>query len=491
MFNKRKKFYITTSIPYTNAPPHIGFALEAVQADVLARYHRNLGEDVFFLTGTDEHGIKTLRVAREAGRDVKDFADEMSGKFKELVRVLNISNNDFIRTTDEIKHKPGVEKLWKKLDENGDIYKKKYKGFYCPGCEAFKTEKEIVDGRCPIHSKKLELVEEENYFFRLSKYTKEIEKKITGGELEIIPESRKNETLSMLKRGMEDVSFSRMKDKYWGWPVPGNPSQNLYVWMDALTNYISAIGYSGPKGRHSQQFKKFWPADVHCIGKDIMKFHTIFWPAMLLSAGLKSPKTIFVHGFINVNGQKMSKSLGNVVDPFELVRQYGVDAVRYYLLREILPTEDGDFTYEKFEQRYNSDLAGGIGNLVARTLGIATKISNFKFLMSNKISNDKLSKKIKKTQKNYKLAIENFRFNEVLASIWEIISFCDKYINEEKLWETPSISSGRAKKLQVINDLFFAIKEIGILLEPFLPETAEKIKEQLKTGKGQPLFPRI
>jgi methionyl-tRNA synthetase len=474
MFNKKKKFYITTSIPYTNAPPHIGFALEAIQADVLARYHRHLGEDVFFLTGTDEHGIKTLRVARELGRDVKDYADEISGKFKSLAQLLNISNDDFIRTTDEVRHKPAVEKLWNKLDESGDIYKKKYKGYYCPGCEAFKTEKEIVDGKCPIHLKKLEIVEEENYFFRLSKYTKEIEKKIESDELEIIPETRKNETLSMLKQGIEDVSFSRTKDKYWGFEVPGDPEQVMYVWCDALPNYISAIGYK----KETAQFKKFWPADVHCLGKDIMKFHTIFWPAMLLSIGLKLPKVIFVHGFINVAGQKMSKSLGNVVDPFELIKKYGVDSVRYYLLREIVSAEDGDFTYEKFEQRYNSDLAGGIGNLVARVLGVAGKLD-----IKESKPTKKTADKIKEIKKNYTASLEKFKFNEALASVWELISFCDKYINEEKLWES--------KNPKVINDLFFAINEIGVLLLPFLPETSDKILQQIKTKKSEPLFPRI
>jgi methionyl-tRNA synthetase len=474
MPGKKKKFYITTSIPYTNAPPHIGFALEAIQADVLARYHRYLGDDVFFLTGTDEHGIKTLRAAREAGRDVMDFADEMSGKFRNLTEVLNISNDDFIRTTDEIRHKPAVEKLWKKLAESGDIYKKKYKGYYCPGCEAFKTEKEIVDGKCPIHLKTLELVEEENYFFRLSKYTKEIEKIIKNGKLEIIPESRKNETLSMLNQGMEDVSFSRTKDKYWGFEVPGDPEQVMYVWCDALPNYISAIGYE----KETEQFKRYWPADVHCIGKDIMKFHTIFWPAMLLSAELKLPKSVFVHGFINVGGQKMSKSLGNVVDPFELVKKYGVDAVRYYLLREIVSAEDGDFTYQKFEQRYNSDLAGGIGNLVARTIGISSKADIKESKPSKKIVS-----KIKEAKKNYELSVEKIKFNEALAHVWEIVSFCDKYINEEKLWET--------KNPQVVNDLFFAIKEIGILLIPFLPETAEKIEKAVETKKSENLFPKI
>ena len=471
---KDNKFYITTSIPYTNASPHVGFALEAIQADVLARYNRQLGKDVFFLTGTDEHGIKTLRVARELGRDPKDFADEVSGKFRDLTKILNISNDDFIRTTDEIKHKPAVEKLWKKLDASGDIYKKKYKGYYCPGCEAFKTEKEIVDGKCVIHLKPIEIIEEENYFFRLSKYNKKIEELIISDELKIIPESKKNETLGMLKQGMEDVSFSRTKDKYWGFEVPGDPDQIMYVWCDALPNYISAIGYA----EEDKQFKKYWPANVHCLGKDIMKFHTIFWPAMLLSAKLDLPKKIFVHGFINVNGQKMSKSLGNVIDPFELVKKYGVDAVRYYLLREILSTEDGDFTYEKFEQRYNADLAGGIGNLVARVLGISSKIE-FKESKPGK----EIVGKLKEIKEKYTIFLEEFKFNEALICIWELISYCDKYINEEKLWET--------KNPKVVSDLFFVIKEIGNLLLPFIPETAEKIIKAVENKKSENLFPRI
>jgi len=489
MANKSKKFYITTSIPYTNAPPHIGFALEAVQADVLARYHRHLGKDVFFLTGTDEHGLKTLRKAESLGKTPQEFADEISGKFKELARVLNISNDDFIRTTDEKRHKPSVYKLWQKYEEKGDIYKKKYKGFYCVGCEAFKTQKELVNGNCIIHQKPAEEIEEENYFFKLSKYLPEVKKLIEKDKLKIIPETKKNETLGMISQGFEDVSFSRAKEKYWSWPVPGDDSQNMYVWQDALPNYISAIGYV----TDPEKFKRYWPADVHCLGKDIMKFHTIFWPAMLLSAGLELPKSIFVHGFINVGGQKMSKSLGNVVDPFELVKKYGVDAVRYYLLREILSMEDGDFTFEKFEQRYNSDLAGGIGNLVARVLGISSKIINYKLQSTNKskVQNSKLQKKIKEAQKKYELAIEEFKFNEALISVWEIISFCDKYINEEKLWETPSTSSGQAKKLQVISDLFFAIKEIATLLEPFLPQTSEKIKSAVESQKSEILFPKL
>jgi methionyl-tRNA synthetase len=467
-------FYITTSIPYTNAPPHIGFALEIIQADVLARYHKNIGDDVFFLTGTDEHGLKTLRAAESAGKNPLEFADEISNKFRDLAKLLNISNNDFIRTTDEKRHKPTVYKLWEKYKEQGDIYKKLYKGFYCAGCEAFKTQKELVDGKCVIHQKEVEVVEEENYFFKLSKYLPEIKKLIEKDKLRIIPESRKNEVLNMISQGMEDVSFSRMKDKYWGWPVPDDDTQNIYVWQDALPNYISALGYA----EESQQFKKYWPADVHCIGKDIVKFHTIYWPAMLLSAKLELPKSIFIHGFINVAGQKMSKSLGNVVDPFELINKYGVDAVRYYLLREILPTEDGDFTYEKFEARYNSDLAGGIGNLVARTLGILGK-TEIKELKPKKKTEDK----VKEVKEEYGVFIEKFRFSEALASVWELISYCDKYINEEKLWET--------KSTEVLNDLFFVLNEISDLLIPFLPTTAEKIKKAVKNKKSEILFSKI
>ncbi len=484
-----KKFYITTSIPYTNAPPHIGFALEAIQADVLARYHRLLEDDVFYLTGTDEHGLKIRKAAEEAGKSLKEFTDEISEKFRKLNKILNISNSDFIRTTDEKIHKPAVEKVWKKMEKSGDIYKKKYRGFYCAGCEAFITEKDLIDGKCPIHKKKPELVEEENYFFRLSKYLGQIEEKIKNDELKIIPETRKNEVLGYIKTGFGDVSFSRAKEKYWGFSVPDDKSQIIYVWGDALPNYISALGYT----ENSKKFKKYWPADVHCIGKDILKFHALIWPGMLLSLDLPLPKAIFVHGFVTVAGQKMSKSLGNVIDPFELVEKYGTDAVRYYLLREIPSAEDGDFTYEKFEQRYNADLASGIGNLVARVLTMAEeKIKNQKGTSSSQArskikittQNSKIKEKIAETQKKYKNSLDNFKFNEALKSIWDLISFCDKYIEQEKPWKT--------KDVKVINNLLLILDNIADLLLPFLPETSAKIKKQIKKGKkAKPLFPRV
>lgn len=472
---KSKKFYITTSIPYTNAPPHLGHVFEFIQADTIARYRRSLGEEVYFLTGSDEHGLKTKRAAEALGKTAEEFADEMSQKFKDLKNLFNLSNDDFIRTTDQERHLPTVEKLWKKLEENGDLYKKKFSGLYCPGCEAFKTQKEIIDGKCVIHQKEVETIEEENYFFRLSKYLSKIKEIIEKDKLRIIPESKKNEVLATLE-SIEDVSFSRDKDKYWGFSVPGDDSQVIYVWADALPNYISAIGY----GTDEEKFNQYWPANIHCIGKDIVKFHAIYWPAMLLSLGLELPKKIFVHGFINSNGQKMSKSLGNVIDPIELVQKYGIDAVRYYLLREITPTEDGDFTYEKFEQRYNSDLAGGIGNLLSRTIALALK-PEFKEAEPT----SKIKKAAKKTEKDVLNNLEELKFNDALKSIFELMSFSDKYINEEKPWEWKDGAS------EVISDVLFALDKISQLLAPFLPETSEKIKKSVEKRESIALFPRL
>ena len=480
----KKKFYITTSIVYTNASPHIGFVFELIQADVIARYHRILGEDVFFLTGTDEHGAKIARKAKQEEKTPQIFCDEIVKKYKELTKKLNISNNDFIRTTDRDRHWPGVYKFWEKMKKNGDIYEKKYQGLYCVGCEAFIKEKDLINGNCQFHHKVPEKVSEKNYFFRLSKYSNQIKKNIEDNVIKIIPESRKNEMLAFIDNGLEDISFSRPKEKVeeWGIPVHGDDSQLIYVWGDALVNYISAIGY----GKKEDNFLDFWPADIHCIGKDIQKFHILIWQGILLSAGLSLPKNIFVHGFINVDGKKMSKSLGNVVDPFELVEKYGTDAVRYFLLREISPTEDGDFTYQKFEQRYNSDLASGLGNLVARTLSMSKKIDlEFKFLEINKIKNSEAKTKINQVIKSCNKLLDEFKFNEALVVIWELISFCDKYIEKERPWEKSE------KQEQVIRDLIFIINEIAKLIEPFLPETSEKILEQLQTKKSEPLFPRL
>ncbi|OGZ22225.1 MAG: methionine--tRNA ligase [Candidatus Nealsonbacteria bacterium RIFCSPHIGHO2_02_FULL_43_13] len=471
----KNKFYITTSIAYTNAPPHIGFALELVQADVLARYRRIAGDDVFFLTGTDEHGAKIVRAAKNAGKTPEEFTEEVSKKFKKLTEALNLSNDDFIRTTDQKKHWPSVIKVWLKLKENGDIYKKEYEGLYCVGCEAFIKEKDLVNGLCPLHQQKPEIIKEENYFFRLSKYADIVKEKIVSGEIKIVPDVRKNEIISFINQGLEDVSCSRSKENLkWGIPVPEDDSQIIYIWFEALINYLYP--------------KKYWPADVHCVGKDIFRFHALWWPAMLLSLGLPLPKVIFVHGYIASGGQKMSKSLGNVVDPFELVKKYGADAVRYFLLREISPTEDGDYTEDKFIERYNGDLASGLGNLVARVMRPAetfniSKTKNEKELEIKTTHDTPLFNTLESAKMHYKKAIEEFKFNEALFVTWELISFCDFYINQERPWE--------GKNNKVISDLLFLIEEIANMLKPFLPETSEKILKQLKNKKSEPLFPRF
>lgn len=468
-----EKFYVTTALPYVNADPHIGHAFELIQTDVIARYHRLLDNDVFFLSGADENSLKNVQAAEKEGISTEDLVKRNSQKFYGLKRSLGLSFDDFIRTTEERNIK-GAQKLW--IACKKDIYKKNYKGLYCVGCEEFYKEEELEDGLCPEHKKKPELIEEENYFFRLSSYQKELEEVIGKDKVKIIPGTRKNEALSFIKGGLEDFCISRSakRGKGWGIKVPKDDTQVMWTWFDALSNYINALDFA----EDGEKFKKYWPCDLHCIGKGILRFHAIYWLAILLSARIELPKSIFVHGYITIDGQKISKSLGNIVDPFELVNKFGTDAVRYFILREIPSTEDGDFTYEKFKERYNADLASGLGNLIARVLKLAQD-QNFEL----KITNNQLETKIKKTQKEYKKSLEEFKFNEALASIWELISFCDKYIEKEKPWES--------KDEKVIGNLLYAISKIAGFLTSFLPETSEKIKNQLKNKKLEPLFPRV
>jgi len=442
-----------------------------------------------------------VRAAEEEGMSVKKLVDRNAKKFHELKDILNLSFNDFIRTTEE-RHIKGAQKLWKACQK--DIYKKSYRGLYCVGCEEFYKENELENGLCPEHKTRPDLVEEENYFFRLSKYQDKLKTIIESDEAKIIPQVRKNEIISFINSGLEDICISRLSERGRGWgiPVPGDPSQILWTWFDALSNYVNALGY----GENSKKFQEWWQKNenkLHIVGKGILRFHGIYWIAFLLSAKLALPKIIFVHGYLTSAGQKMSKSLGNVIDPFELVKKYGCDPVRYFLLREIPPTEDGDFTYQKFEERYNADLASGLGNLVARVVTLAAELKTQKSNLKNRASkgsegedenevfiapetqNLKLKEEIKKTQQKYKKALAEFKFNEALISTWDLISFCDKYIERERPWEKSE------KQLSIINNLLFALDNIAQLLQPFLPETSEKIKKQLKTKKSQPLFPRI
>ena len=473
-----KKFYITTAIPYVNASPHIGFALELVQTDAVARFHRQKGDDTYFLTGTDENSLKNVQAAEKEGISTKELVDKTTKKYIDLTKVLNISNDDFIRTTEK-KHFEGCQKLWLSCKKE-DIYKKKYKGLYCVGCEVFYLEKDLIDGKCPEHQKAPEVVEEENYFFKLSNYQKLLERLIENNIYKVVPETRKNEVLSFIRMGLEDFSISRSKAraKGWGVPVPNDSDQIMYVWFDALSNYITALDFA----KQGKLYKKYWPCDTHVVGKGIIRFHAIYWPAMLLSAKISLPKELFVHGYINIAGGKMSKSLGNVIDPFTLVEKYGVEPVRYYLLRYIHPIQDSDFSEEKFCEVYTADLANGLGNLVSRVAGL--------------IEQNSVIIKIKPQTSNLKEVedfIENFQFDQAMKFIWDKIKELDVYVNDKAPWKL-----AKQKKTEELTEVLthsaFGIFEIAKLLESFLPETAKKVQDifsQKEIKKGAPLFPRL
>ncbi len=469
------KFYITSAIPYVNARPHIGHALEFLQADTIARYQKLLGKEVLFLCGSDENAIKNVQAAETAGKPIQKFIDENATYFEEVAKHLNVEFDIFQKGSSE-NHKIASQKLWELCEKNGDIYKKAYKGLYCIGCEEFKSPSELNEnGECPEHpGKKLEEIEEENYFFKLSKYQDQLLDLIESGEYEIVPEFRKNEITSFIKSGLQDFSISRSNEraKNWGVPVPNDPSQRIYVWFDALNIYQSGIGFATDE----ENYNKWWPADVHVIGKGIIRFHAVYWPAILLSAGLKLPKKLFVHEYFTVNGQKMSKTLGNVVNPIDIIEKYGTDALRYFCLAKISPFQDGDFSEEKLREVYNSDLANGLGNLVARVAKLAERY--------NLTPTDEILELDEKVRQ----AVDQFKFNEALGTIWSLISEADQEINRTKPWE---LEEEEAKK--VLSDLCQRIVTIAHNLQPFLPSTAEKILEQYsgEIKSSTSLFPRI
>jgi len=475
----KKKFYVTTSIPYVNSIPHVGTAMEFVQGDAIARYRRLIGNEVFFQTGTDDHGQKNYTTAIENGEDPQAYVDRHAEAFKKLHAALNISYDRFIRTSDQEVHWPGVEKFWSKLLESGDIYKGEYEGLYCVGCERFLTEAELVDGKCPLHpNREPQILSEETYFFRYSKYVPEVIKLIESGGFQIIPGFRKKEMLEILRSSPGDVSFTRLRDKLpWGIPVPNDKDHVIYVWADALVNYLTGVGF----GRDEEEFEKWWPADVHVVGKDITRFHAGLWLAMLLSAKLPLPKAVFVHGFVELDGEKISKSLDNGVDPIELIEKYSADALRYFLLREGSPTSDIDFTTAKFEARYNADLANGLGNLVSRVANLAEKVG----LELAEASNPLLDNQ-------YRVAVEDYRFNDALSYVWSKIAATDKLLTENKPWE--NIESDPEEAKEVIRNAALQVREIGELLLPFLPTTAERVLDIFagpKIVKAEALFPRL
>lgn len=469
------KYYLTTAIPYVNGRPHIGHTLEYFQADTVRRYRQLLGEETLLLSGADENALKNVQAAQKEGLSTKDYLDKYSKIWKDTYDLVGVKLDVFQRGSDQEKHWPGVQKLWKLCEENGDIYKKSYEGLYCVGCESFKTEEELVEGFCPEHKKEPEFVKEENYFFKLSKYQNELVKLIESDEFKITPANKRTEALSFIKGGLEDFSVSRSNERAQGVgvPVPGDDNQKIYVWFDALNIYMTGIGF----GLEEEKWSKWWPADLHVIGKDINRFHTVYWPAMLLSAKLPLPKKILIHGFVYAKGgEKMSKSIGNVIGPEEVINHYGLEPIRYFMLSQIPIDGDGDFTPERFEEVYTAHLANGLGNLTSRVAKLCEKI-NFKAPEIEKKWDPEVEEKLKE-----------FKFNEALAWIWETISLADKRVNETEPWKKEGLELE-----EILDELVRLIQRVGYNLQPFLPETAEKVLKQFsgEIKSSTPLFPRI
>ncbi len=469
----KEKFYITTAIDYVNASPHMGHAYEKTCADVIARWQRLLGRDVHFLTGTDENAQKNEQAAREAKVPVRDFVDRNSTRFEELCSKLELSNDDFIRTTQD-RHVKVSRAIFQKLVDNGDIYKGFYEGYYCTGCEAFITEKDLIDNKCPEHNTKPEWLKEESYFFRMSKYTDFIIRMLEKPGF-VKPDYRRKEMLNRVKsEGLRDLSVSRT-NLDWGITTPNDPKHKIYVWADALVNYISAIGY--PDGR---EFKNYWPADVHMIGKGINWFHSVIWPSILRAAGIEMPRTILVHGYINLGGRKMSKSAGTVIDPMKIVDKYGSDALKYFLIKEIPFGEDGDFSEEELAARINGELLSDLGNLVSRVLTFAEK---FRGKIEGRPELEKRLDiiKIRKHMENYEL---HFALQEIMKFVRE----CNRYINEREPWKLAKEKRKEEELADIIYNLLESLRVIAILIQPFMPVSSRKINEQLGVPAEQPLL---
>ncbi len=495
-----RKFYITTTLPYVNADPHIGFGLEIVQADVIARWHRLRGDEVVFNTGTDEHGQKIWKAATDAGMEPQAYCDVYAAKFADLREALNLSYTHFIRTTDS-HHVQAAQQFWVRCRDAGDIYKRQYQVKYCVGCELEKTDSELVDGHCPVHPKfEIELRDEENYFFRWSKYQQALLDYYEAHPDFVVPVAKYHEIKNFVAAGLQDFSVSRLKSKMpWGVAVPDDPEHVMYVWFDALANYITTLGWP----EDEKNFSAFWPG-VQVAGKDNLRQQSAMWQGMLLSAGLPLSKQIFIHGFFTIDGQKISKSLGNVINPIDLTRKYSIDAVRYFLLREVPSGEDGDFSIKRLEERYESDLANGIGNLTARVITLATKME----VSACNGDTGLWQAKSRKVWEWYETAVKEFRFHDALTSVWTFISSCDEYIENKQPWK---LKGEEAE--QVIGELLESLRHIAWWLWPAMPTTAERIFEQLgileesrkqtldeakkwgsatfKVQKGQVLFPRL
>lgn len=505
-----EKFYITTAIAYTSRKPHIGNSYEIVMTDAIARYKRMQGYDVFFCTGTDEHGQKIEEYAKKAGVSPKQYVDKVAGEIKDICDLLNTTYDHFIRTTDEY-HEKAVQKIFKKLYEQGDIYKGEYEGLYCTPCESFWTESQLVDGKCPDCGREVGKAKEEAYFLRLPKYQKQLEEYIENNPDFIYPESRKKEMINnFIKPGLQDLCVSRTSFK-WGIPVDFDEKHVVYVWIDALSNYITALGYDC--GENSDKYRKYWPADVHIIGKDILRFHTIYWPIMLMALGEPLPKQVFGHPWMLFGQDKMSKSRGNTIYADDLVKIIGVDAVRYYLLSEMPYTSDGSITYETVFERYNSDLANTLGNLVNRTIAMNNKY--FDGIVQEPVAEEALDAEIKTlavdTVKKVDELIAKFRIADAIGEIMALAKRLNKYIDETMPWALAKDEGKRARLGTVLYNLLEGIRYIAVLISPFMPETSDKIFGQMnctdkdystlesfgtlkagtKLGNAVPLFSRL
>lgn len=486
-----KKFYITTPLYYVNSKPHLGHAYTTIAADVLARYLKSKEREVFFQTGTDEHGSNIEKIAKMHSIDPKKWADDVMMDFKNLWKVLRIDYDYFIRTTDT-NHEKQVQLIFEKLIKKGDIYKGEYEGLYCSSCENFFDESELVDGKCPIHKTEPERVKEESYFFRLSAYEKRLLKLYADNKDFLSPEYRASEIIKFVESGLKDISVSRTKVK-WGIPVLSDPSHTIYVWFDALLNYITGPGFDVEN--QNKDFENIWPCDVHLVGKEIFRFHAVIWPAMLMALDLPLPKKVYAHGWWTVEGEKMSKSRGNIVNPEDLVKEYGVDAFRYFIFREVPFGQDGDFSQKAFRQRYNSELANDLGNLFSRVLNMVNKYLENK--MPEKPENSKFFEEFSSIQNDLDKDMMNLQFSLALDKIWKAISSLNKKIDEEKPWLMAKSEPEKLKNF--LNEMIWCLRLIASWIYPFMPDTSAKMHMYLAVGKTEngdsnfkiePLFPR-
>jgi methionyl-tRNA synthetase len=511
--------YLTTSIPYVNAPPHIGFAMEMIQADSLARLYRLQGDEVRFQAGTDENSLKNVQAAEAAGIPVDALVRRNADRFHQLKDALNLSFDDFIRTSQDDRHRPGVERLWAACATNGDIYKRRYAGLYCTGCEQFYKPSEAADGCCPEHATRLEPVAEENYFFRLSRYEEKLRRLVTAGELEITPDHRRNEALAWIDGGLEDFSISRSaaRARGWGLPVPGDPDQVIYVWFDALASYVTALGYGADRG----DFHRFWndaASREHVIGKGITRFHALYWPAMLLSAGVRLPSRILVHGYVTVDGRKIGKSAGNAIDPVPLANELGADALRYFLLRHVRSTEDGDFSRERYVQAYESQLANQLGNLAHRVFSMIERYCDgiIPAPAAERTSTPDIRDASRRLPETVKAQVRRFAFHDALTAIWGLIASANKYVVDTRPWslaktartDDPHSATARDDLQNCLSDLAQSLCVVGQCLAPLLPSTSQRLLRQLgieqptdldsaidiagnRIDAGETLFPRL